>query len=212
MAKINGTLVVTGLTTLNSVIANGPAIFNSSVLVPTPTIDFHASTKKYVDDSITTQGNTKVSKAGDTMSGFLTLVSNPTLDFHAATKQYVDMRTVGGAFDIHSYYPGIIPASTNLTRNPLARTVTFPINFAGSYAVCNAASTSSTTFIINQINGNVTTEIGQIIFLPGLTNGTFTSGTISTFLPGSIINIISPAVPDSTLSDVGIVLYGTRLD
>ena len=40
--------------------------------------------------SITITDSTKVSKAGDTMSGFLTLSANPTSNLHAATKQYVD--------------------------------------------------------------------------------------------------------------------------
>ena len=40
--------------------------------------------------SITITDSTKVNKAGDTMSGFLTLSANPTSNLHAATKQYVD--------------------------------------------------------------------------------------------------------------------------
>jgi len=42
--------------------------------------------------TITATDATKVSKAGDTMTGFLTLNGNPTSALHAAPKQYVDSR------------------------------------------------------------------------------------------------------------------------
>lgn len=44
------------------------------------------TTKAYVD----AQDGLKVSKAGDTMTGFLTLHAAPSTELHAATKQYVD--------------------------------------------------------------------------------------------------------------------------
>ena len=40
--------------------------------------------------TVTNNIATKVSKAGDTMTGLLTLSGNPTANLHAATKQYVD--------------------------------------------------------------------------------------------------------------------------
>jgi predicted phage-related endonuclease len=43
-----------------------------------------------VTGNIQTQINSKVSKSGDTMSGFLVLSGNPTENLHASTKQYVD--------------------------------------------------------------------------------------------------------------------------
>lgn len=58
-----------------------------------PSSNFHAATKRYVDqkfESISIEDTTKVSKLGDTMQGFLTLSSNPTANLHAATKSYVD--------------------------------------------------------------------------------------------------------------------------
>jgi len=50
------------------------------------TLNTDPVTKTYVDN----QDATKVAKAGDTMTGFLTLSANPTSNLHAATKQYVD--------------------------------------------------------------------------------------------------------------------------
>ena len=42
--------------------------------------------------TVTNNIATKVSKAGDTMTGLLTLSGDPTANLHAATKQYVDAR------------------------------------------------------------------------------------------------------------------------
>lgn len=47
-------------------------------------------TSTTVEGAIAELDATKVAKAGDVMSGFLTLSANPTANLHAATKQYVD--------------------------------------------------------------------------------------------------------------------------
>jgi len=51
--------------------------------------------------TVSTSIGTKVSKAGDTMTGLLVLSGEPTIDFHAATKQYVDLAigSVTSAFE-----------------------------------------------------------------------------------------------------------------
>lgn len=51
-----------------------------------PTVDLHASTKKYVDDVAATL----VPKSGGTMTGLLTLSGAPSSNLHSATKLYVD--------------------------------------------------------------------------------------------------------------------------
>lgn len=50
------------------------------------TLETDPTTKTYVDSNV----GTKVSKAGDTMTGFLVLHAAPTQNNHPATKQYVD--------------------------------------------------------------------------------------------------------------------------
>ena len=55
------------------------------------TLNADPVTRSYVD----AQDNTKVNRAGDTLTGFLTLHANPTGNMHAATKQYVDNVAVG---------------------------------------------------------------------------------------------------------------------
>lgn len=72
---------------------SGDVINGFLTLHSDPSNNFHAATKRYVDqkfDSISIEDPTKVSKLGDTMQGFLTLNSNPIENLHAATKSYVD--------------------------------------------------------------------------------------------------------------------------
>jgi len=87
--------------------------------------------------TITATDATKVAKAGDSMSGFLTLNSNPINALHAATKQYVDSRlpqfiirsgassTVGftnivGSFNFSSNYFDVFPPAGRTMGNLVA--------------------------------------------------------------------------------------------
>ena len=76
-----------------------------------PTDDQHASTKKYVDDSlvsVTNTANAALPKAGGTMTGDLTLKdASPSNDNHAARKKYVDDKT----WDASDIVSGDIPAA-----------------------------------------------------------------------------------------------------
>lgn len=49
--------------------------------------------------------NSKVAKAGDTMTGFLTLHAHPSSNMHAATKQYVDqlINNLNGTITVTTY-------------------------------------------------------------------------------------------------------------
>ena len=62
----------------------------TQVNVNAPIADTNAATKKYVDDLGTSVASTKVSKAGDTMTGPLVLPADPATDNQAANKHYVD--------------------------------------------------------------------------------------------------------------------------
>jgi hypothetical protein len=71
----------------------------------TPSTDYDATTKKYVDDQITSLlfqiPNTSgfLSRTGDSMvSGHLSLASDPQSEYHAATKKYVDDNNGDGKF------------------------------------------------------------------------------------------------------------------
>lgn len=78
----------------------GGTLTGPLVLPGPPTTNLQATDKLYVDTGDTTNAaaaaaantnaNTRVLKAGDTMTGFLTLNADPTTALKAATKQYVD--------------------------------------------------------------------------------------------------------------------------
>lgn len=101
---------------------------NQLTNVGAPAVDTDAATKKYADD----QDALKVSKAGDTMSGFLTLHADPTSDMHAATKACVD--SVAQGLDVHAEVaikmdPSDLPAFTAAGAND-TKTLTADANGA----------------------------------------------------------------------------------
>lgn len=108
-------------------------------------------------------------------------------------------------FDIHAYYPSTPGAGVLLLRVPIARTITFPANFAGSYGIASVAATATTDFDI-QKNGS---SIGTMSYAAAASVATFSSSA-STFAAGDILSIVAPGTPDTTLSDPGAVLTGIR--
>lgn len=111
-------------------------------------------------------------------------------------------------FDVHAFYPGLPSSSAKVLRVPLARAVSFAANFAGSRFTASANAAATTVFDV-QKNGS---SIGSISIASGGTTATFTttSGTLKTFAAGDVLAIIAPATPDTTLTDPGFVLVGTR--
>ena len=74
------------------------------------------ASKSYVDSAVsnsTPDLSSRVAKAGDTMTGFLTLHANPVNNLHCATKQYVDSQVSGaGTGDFKA--DGTVPMTGNL--------------------------------------------------------------------------------------------------
>jgi hypothetical protein len=114
----------------------------------------------------------------------------------------------GNPFDLTSFYPGIPSASAKVTRVPVARTVSFPANLAGSIGIASVAATALTAFAVRKNAASV----GTITFAAGATTATFTtaSGAAFSLTAGDYLSIVAPATPDATLADVGFVLAGTR--
>jgi hypothetical protein len=127
-----------------------------------------------------------------------------------ALKTYFDTlyAPLAQPFDLTAFYPGVPGASSKIVRVPVARAITIPANFAGSYAKASVAATASTAIDV-QNNG---TTIGTITFASSGSTATFTtvSGTSKSLAAGDVLSIIAPGTPDATLADIGIVLTGTR--
>ena len=125
-----------------------------------------------------------------------------------AVLQEVGADLASQPFDVLAFYPGIPTASAKVCRVPIARAVTFPANFAGSYFTASANATGTTVFDV-QKNGS---SIGSVSIAAGGTTATFTttSGTSKSFAAGDVLALIAPGTPDATLADVGFALAGTR--
>lgn len=110
--------------------------------------------------------------------------------------------------DISAFYPGAPTASAKILRIPVARAVTFPANFSGSYAKAGTAATGSTAFDVQKNGGS----IGTITFDAAGSSATFTTsgGTAQTLAAGDVLAIIAPGSADATLADIGFTLAGTR--
>lgn len=136
----------------------------------------------------------------------LPVVDESGLTRRTTTQEIADLAP--GVFDATVFYPGLPEGGALALRVPMARAVSFAANFSGSYASASAAATGSSVFSVKK-NG---TEIGTVTFAAAGSSGTFTtdSGAAQSFVAGDVLSITCPASADATLSDVGIVLAGTR--
>ncbi len=104
-----------------------------------PTLDLHASTKKYVDDAAAL----KVNKAGDTLTGFLTLHAAPTDAMHAANKEFVESAITAAAASLGG------DVSTKVSKS--GDTMTGPLLLAADPVADLGAATKQ--FVEAQVDG-----------------------------------------------------------
>lgn len=132
--KMTGPLVLNSTLTVNgtSDFYNTVNLHNNKIVsLATPTSNYDAATKKYVDDvfgSITIPNTSNyLLKTGDVMTGgYLTLANSPTNDSHAATKKYVDDK-VGTFPNVTGYLPlsgGTMTGNVNLNNKVISNVPT----------------------------------------------------------------------------------------
>jgi len=129
----------------------------------------------------------------------------------ATLKTYFDTlyAPLSQPFDMHLMMPKTqVDASQVIYRGKLARAVTFPGNFSGSYFTGSANATASTVFDV-QKNGS---SIGSVTIAAGGVSATFatTSGASQSFSAGDIFSLIGPATADTTLANAAFTFTGTR--
>jgi hypothetical protein len=109
-------------------------------------------------------------------------------------------------YDFIVSVPGKPTASQIVAQFDIVRSIYFPVSFTNSVCTASTAATASATFNIN-VNGNL---IGNIIFAAGSNTATFTTvSTGSTLIAsGSVLTIVAPSSPDSTLANVVGTLAG----
>lgn len=169
----------------------GPKIFMCSAT---------AGYMNYLSNRITTQAVTlddKVTKSGDSMTGFLTLHANPETAMHASTKNYVD---------------GAIIAAIGGSSGPLTgitRVVTNHIATEGQQTFAVTGGFLSIDMVDVFVNGvrQPESEIGMGNFLEGaFAEVVLYAGTIE----GDIVNIIvtKPIAEDAIVRKDGDVMTG----
>ncbi len=79
-----------------------------------------------------------------------------------------------------------------------------PLNLTGSHGAAGIAATGSTVFHIAK-NG---TNFGTMTFAASATTATF-AATAQSFLPGDVLSVTAPSVPDTTLANIAWTLKGT---
>jgi hypothetical protein len=123
-------------TTTDAQTINGDltVVFNKRITHSSaPTLGSHVANKTYAD--------TKVARAGDTMTGLLTLSGAPTTDLHAATKLYTDTAdnlkvnksgdTMTGFLNLHALPTNNFHAAPKLyVDNQIATVSTTPTQIA----------------------------------------------------------------------------------
>jgi len=110
--------------------------------------------------TVTTSIGTKVSKAGDTMTGRLTLSADPTSSMHAATKAYVDTATSAGN----------ITLGTDTSGNYVKKALTSGTGISGS------VDSEGGTFTVTS-NATSANTGSTIVARDG--SGNFSAGTIT---------------------------------
>jgi hypothetical protein len=132
--------------------------------------------------TVATDIGTKVSKAGDTMTGDLTLAQDPTSNLHAATKQYVDTAESDAVTSANSYTDGRETAITTAYQSYADTAEADAVTSANSYtdgretaittayqSYADQAETDANSFTTDAINALDTDDIEE-----GATNQYFT--------------------------------------
>lgn len=111
-------------------------------------------------------------------------------------------------YDVGVFIPGTPTASQVCLRYTAVRGFRFADNFASSDANVVTNPTATTTFDIKK-NG---TTIGTVAFnTSGAPTFTTSGSGFETFAASDILEIVAPASPDATISDISITLLGERV-
>jgi hypothetical protein len=154
-------LPIAGGTMTGSIAMGG---FHITGLPATPVAADQAVSKGHADAIAAT----RVAKAGDTMTGFLTLHADPTATLHAATKQYVDGEVAGAAGIPHVVDPvePVAPVDGLLWMNPADAGISDEPGFDTPYAkgeigfhTANPAASQAFTTVVDVTEGAITVTV-----------------------------------------------------
>jgi hypothetical protein len=94
-----------------------------------------------------------------------------------------------------------------LIKHVFTRSITFPTGMTGSRLHAGTAAAASNVFSLRK-NG---VQFGTITVAASGTTGTFAAASGASFVAGDLIEVVAPATADTTLANVSIALYGTKV-
>lgn len=108
-------------------------------------------------------------------------------------------------YDMAFFFAGTPDVANGLLGSfPIARTVFVDSLATNHQAVAEVAPTAQTIFII-KVDA---TQVGTVTFGAGQTVGVVAFSADVTMIPGDVLKLVAPAVPDTTIADVSIILSG----
>lgn len=108
-------------------------------------------------------------------------------------------------YDMSFFFAGTPDVANGLLGSfPIPRTVFIDSLATNHQATAETAPTAETIFIIKVGN----TQVGTVTFAAASTVGTVAFGADVTLIPGNVLKLVAPAVPDTTIADVAIILAG----
>lgn len=110
-------------------------------------------------------------------------------------------------FDLATYCIGTPIANQVLLRFVAVREFTLPSGLSGSEFDAGVAATASTTVTLQKNGGS----IGTLVWAISGTTPTVTFSSDETFSPGDVFEIVAPATPDATLSQIALSFKGSRV-
>jgi hypothetical protein len=105
---------------------------------------------------------------------------------------------------VDRYTPGIPTADQLMMFHVVIMTVDFAEALPGSRAACVTAPDAETIYSV-QLDG---VEVGTITFGLGETVGQFAAPAAFQAVPGSLLSVVAPSIPDASQSDVTITIVG----
>jgi len=127
---------------------------------------------------------------------------------HADGSGNVAWLTPAGLTRLASTFKNGKPAASEVLLRFVAPSTgtTFPAGLSDSRAKAKVAATSSKVFSITEDG----TQVGTMTFAVGGTVATFAMAANAALTEGQMLEVVSPAVPDATLADLGITLVGVQ--
>lgn len=104
------------------------------------------------------------------------------------------------------------PGASALANAPMGMSLVVPASLAGSVVFDSTKTTANAAFALNRIvNGTTITQIGTLTVTSASNTSVTLAGSGATLAVGDTLQIVAPASPDATLSDVSFTIMTNRV-